>query len=415
MALNFIKNIHTDLMSLGKEDRRHIFLVAFNLFAILFSYPFIRSTSEAMFIDYYGAKSTPVVWIFSVIVLSITVFIFNLLQKRRNVFFLYASVCILTTVSFVSCNLLYMNGFKAIVFPYFIWKEVYIILLVHLSIGFLNSKVKKEVARLTYGPLGALGSLGGFLGGIGVAKLIPFINKGYSPGNGLVYAGLIGTLIIFSTVFLFHSEKTFLISDTEKESPLKSLQSKYDYVFLIGAIVLLSQFTINLANFKFNLGVEQYIQGAEEKGEFLASTYSKVNLLSFIFQIFLIPIILKLFHERKVHLSIPLIFGGAYLFTQLSSGFIPIAFLFIIYKGIDYSLFSTAKEMLYFPLDSIQRYGAKYVVDMIVYRFSKMLISVILIYYTSDKFIDISLSICLFVWVLLVIALQKYKFEKDRV
>ena len=52
---------------------------------------------------------------------------------------------------------------------------------------------------------------------------------------------------------------------------------------------------------------------------------------------------------------------------------------------------------------------------MIVYRFSKMLISVILIYYTSDKFIDISLSICLFVWVLLVIALQKYKFEKDRV
>ena len=177
----------------------------------------------------------------------------------------------------------------------------------------------------------------------------------------------------------------------------------------------MSQFTINLANFKFNLGVEQYIQGAEEKGEFLASTYSKVNLLSFIFQIFLIPIILKLFHERKVHLSIPLIFGGAYLFTQLSSGFIPIAFLFIIYKGIDYSLFSTAKEMLYFPLDSIQRYGAKYVVDMIVYRFSKMLISVILIYYTSDKFIDISLSICLFVWVLLVIALQKYKFEKDRV
>ena len=64
MALNFIKNIHSDLMSLGKEDRRHIFLVAFNLFAILFSYPFIRSTSEAMFIDYYGAKSTPVVWIF---------------------------------------------------------------------------------------------------------------------------------------------------------------------------------------------------------------------------------------------------------------------------------------------------------------------------------------------------------------
>ncbi len=414
MNLSFFTDIHKELFSLGKEDKKHILLVAFNLFAILFSYPLIRSTSEAMFIDYYGAKSTPIVWILSVVALSITVFIFNKVQTKRNVFFLYASVSIFTTLIFSICNFLYLEGFKAVVFPYFIWKEVYIILLVHLSIGYLNSKVKKEIARLTYGPLGALGSLGGVLGGLAVSGLIPFFNTEIKVGTGLVYTGLLGAAVIFLTIFLFRSEKTFLTFENKKKSPLKALQGNYDYVFLVAFIVLLSQFTINLANYKFNIGLENYVSGAEEKGAFLGSIYSKINIISFLFQIFLIPVILKLFHEKKVHLSIPIIFGLTYLATQFSFGFLPVATLFVVYKGVDYSLFSTAKEMLYFPLAKTQRYGAKYIVDMIVYRFSKMLISIVLIYYTSDLFIDVSLSVCLILWVFAVIFLQKFKLQKEQ-
>ena len=165
MVFKTIKNIHTEFLNLEQKDRKSILLVAFNLFFVLFSYPMIRSVSTAIFVDYYGAKNTPWVWILSVVGLAISVSLFNKWQKKRSVFFLYSNISIITTILFVVFNILYKLGYNFVAYPFAIWKEVYIILLVHLSIGYLNSKVDYRVAKLTYGPLGALGSLGGVLGG----------------------------------------------------------------------------------------------------------------------------------------------------------------------------------------------------------------------------------------------------------
>ncbi len=401
-----IKNIHREFMLLNKEDRRNILLVAFNLFLVLFSYPLVRATSTAMFIETYGAKSTPVIWILSVVLLSLSVLLLNFLQKKRSVFFLYSFVSILTTIVFVVCNLLYAIDLKQIAYLYAVWKEVYIILLVHLSIGYLNSKVSHETARLTYGPLGALGSLGGVLGGLCVAKVIPFFNSMYGDGSGLILSGMLGAGIICITTILFHSENSFLVQ-REKPSPLNSIKNKANYVIIISLIVMLSQFVINLANFKFNLGVESYVSGAEGKGVFLGKIYSSVNFVSFIFQIFLIPILLKVFREQKVHLLIPVIFLAIFVSSSFSLGFAPVAIMFVAMKGVDYSLFSTAKEMLYFPISKEARYGAKYIVDMVVYRFSKMLISLVLLTFTSITFVNSMMALCLILWLILVVYMIK--------
>ena len=52
-----------------------------------------------------------------------------------------------------------------------------------------------------------------------------------------------------------------------------------------------------------------------------------------------------------------------------------IAAVFIIMKGVDYSLFAATKDVMYHPLLSLQKYGAKYITDMFVYRTSKALIA----------------------------------------
>ena len=80
------------------------------------------------------------------------------------------------------------------------------------------------------------------------------------------------------------------------------------------------------------------------------------------------------------HLSIPLMYGASFLFSLIMGGsLIPITVTFVIFKGVDYSLFGSAKELLYFALDDIQKYGAKYGADMITYRLAKGVISLILI------------------------------------
>jgi len=165
-----------------------------------------------------------------------------------------------------------------------------------------------------------------------------------------------------------------------------------------------------LANYKFNLGLEGHVFGAEGKGAFLGKVYSAINFVSFSFQVFLIPIILKLVKVRSLHVSIPLIFSMLFIGTITFEGsFTPVAILFIIYKGLDYSLFSTAKEMLYFPLTQVQKFGAKYVVDMIVYRASKMLISAILLFVLVPFWVDAILGICLIIWTILTVLLYMQK------
>lgn len=400
MSKNIIKKIHEEFLNLNIVDRKNIILVAINLFAILFSYPFIRSASTAIFVEFFGAKNTPWVWILSVLGLIFSVGLFNKWQTKKSIYYLYKAIVVLTVVIFSFCNLLYFNGYDWVAFPYYVWKEVYIVLLVHLSIGYLNSKVDYKVAKLTYGPLGAIGSFGGVLGGVLTSKLVPFVNN-YQAGLGLLFIGVLGIVIVLSTLLLFRSTKNDFLNSKKEETPLSSVTDVKGHVFLMASVVMISQFVINLANFKFNLGLEQYITGAQGKGEFLGKVYSFINLISFVFQVLLIPIILKVFRVKWVHISIPVIFSLLLLSTFSGLGFVPVTILFVSYKGLDYSLFSTAKEMLYFPLSKTQKFGAKYIVDMIVYRSSKMLISSVLILFNTAIFVDSLLVICLIIWIIL--------------
>ncbi|EQC47103.1 membrane protein [Bacteriovorax sp. Seq25_V] len=415
MIFSTIKNIHQEFVNIDKKDRRNILAVAFNLFLVLFSYPMIRSASTAIFLEKFGAKNTPLVWILSVIALSLSVTLFNRFQKKKDVFFLYNFVVFVTVIFFLICNGLYYLDFSYSSYFYYVWKEVYIILLVHLSLGYLNASVEYKVAKLTYGPLGALGSLGGVLGGIATNKFIPWMNA-INGGHGVFFVGLLGVTVVALTHFVFRStgESVHLKQDQKKElSPLRSVRDVKSYVFLVASIVAISQFVINLANYKFNLGIEGSVNGLEEKATFLGNVYSNINLISFLFQIFLIPIILKFIKVKWVHFFIPFIYILIF-FTTLGpvGGFIPVTILFVTYKGLDYSLFSTAKEMLYFPLLDVQKYGAKYIVDMIVYRASKMVISAVLLIYNTAFFVDCTLGICLIVWIILTAFLFTKKHDR---
>lgn len=403
---NFITNIHKEFVGLTDQNKKHILRVAFNMFLLLFSYPLIRSASTAIFVEAYGAKNTPAVWILSVAALALFVSLFNKLQKTKNVFYLYKVVCLSTVAMLLICNIMYYFKFNPSAYFYYVWKEVYIVLLVHLCLGYLNAKLDYKIARITYGPLGALGSFGGVLGGEATNFLIPWVNQNLASGFGLIFVGVLGVLILIISGLIFKNTKDEILllkqEVPNRNSPLGSIKEVKSYVFLIAAIVAISQFVINLANFKFNLGLEQFVSGAEEKGAFLGKVYRNINFLSFLFQILIIPIIFRYFKVKWVHFFIPFIYTLVF-FTTLGpiGGFAPVTVLFVIYKGLDYSIFSAAKEMLYFPLTEMGRYGAKYIVDMIVYRASKMLISVVLLYYNTAFFVDCTLGICLIVWVVL--------------
>jgi ATP:ADP antiporter, AAA family len=378
------------------------------MFLLLFSYPLIRSTTTAVFLDAYGAEKSPHAWLLSILILALGISIYNFFQQKLKINRLYLITVLFSTVCFTVLNFAFSNGQTWAAYFLYVWKEVYIVLLVHMSLGFLNASINLSLAKIIYGPLGAVGSLGGVLGGL----LTSSLTKSYSI-EAIFYLGLLFVFLSGLLFFFLSGNKGFL-SEKNNQRPLQSLTKIKKYVVLIAAIVMLSQFCINLMNFKFNLLFTELFTDPLSKTNFLGKLYSAINGLSLVVQLLVIPIAFKFFKLLTVHRSMPLLYLLGLVFSFfLGTGILPVAGCFLFMKGLDYSLFAAAKELLYFPLEKGQKYGAKYLVDMITYRFSKGLISFFLIFMQAPQVINFLLMTFLLLWFILLIPLFKAYRESE--
>lgn len=402
-----------ELKAFTRSQKIHLAYLAMVMVFLLFSYPLIRSSTTALFIQSFGAKNTPLVWIYSVLSLVVMVTLNNKLQTKLNLQKLFLGVSVLSLLILGGAGLLFELGVSQMPYVLYVWKEVYIVLLVHMTIGYLNASVRVEEARLFYGPFGALGSLGGIAGGVWTGQLTESL--------GTVQILWVGLVFVALAAFCFwKTDRSYNIPARPNQkrplSPLSSVAEVKVYVGLLVGVIVLSQFTISLVNFKFNLVFETLVGGASEKTAYLGRLYAWINVLSLSVQLFLVPLLLSRVKLFKVHLGIPFIYLAMAALTVLS----PLGWLFIVsgsfivMKGLDYSLFAAAKELLYFPLTLEQKYGAKYLADMVFYRFAKGLISFVLLFFQTHWAVNTMLIGCLVVWMgLLVPLFQQAKKLKE--
>jgi len=402
---NYFDDLKKMLLELSSEKKRGLILGSISLFFLFFSYPMIRSAAEAIFLDTYGAKKSPHVWFYSIIALSFTVTLFNKFQTSNSVHKVYWGIGSITAAIF--CIALYFlhSGQNIFAYIFYIWKEVYIVLMVHSVLAFINSILSYKVAKTIYGPMGALGSIGGILGGV-------ITSSSSSVLGGAEGIALIGTFFILISCSFFQMTGTKFdqldkIDNRKNESPLHSILEVKNYVFLIAFVIILTQFCINLTNFKFNILLERFVHTKSEKVSYLGNLYSAINGISLFMQVLIIPLLFNIVKNRTIHFFIPIFF---FLVSGLSFSFggatlFPVMLTFVLFKGTDYSLFAAAKEMLYFPLIARQKFGAKYVVDMLIYRMAKGVISLVLVFYQSETFVEYCLAICLIAWIFVLIPL----------
>lgn len=404
-----IKKYSSFFKEIEASKRSEILLVGLVMFGLLLTYPLIRSTTDALFLEHFKARNSPLVWLLSSVVLIAAITFISKLQKKVRIQHLFLSVTLASAVLFLIGGLLEQSGQHEVLFGLYALKEAYIVMLVHMALAHLNNVVSLEQAKFIYGPLGAFGSLGGIMGG---ALVSPFVS-GFGSQMILTYLpiSLIGIGLIFSLTRTSVSEAREQIKPTPALSPLSSVASVWQYVMWIAIMIALTQFAINMGQFLFNLHFEKLFISADAKAQGLGKVFMSINILSLTVQVLLTPIILKTFKTSTVHALIPLLY---LLAIALGFGLMPASFLmvggaFVLMKGVDYSLFSAAKELLYFPLDATQKYGAKYIVDMVIYRLSKGLISTILIFYQSIFLVQSLLMLILVLWALTLIPLFRQR------
>ncbi|MBL7665955.1 MAG: hypothetical protein JNM93_12540 [Bacteriovoracaceae bacterium] len=396
--------------NLTTEERRHFFLLFLTDFLILFSYPFFRASTTTLFLESYGAKSSPQAWFAAILVIAIVIGVINFSQKKWGIHRIYSGLTMFSVLIFFGLYGAYEKGQNEVAFMLFVWKEAYIVLVFHLLIGYCNNFFSAEQAKVFYGPLTGIGSLASMLGG--------FATAGVSETLGVTGVIVVGSaLLVLSIPSFWPTPRLGLKKQIEnKITPLKSIQGVGPYVFCIAAIVILSQFILTITELKFNVLFEQIIPISADRTAYLGYMYSAINGFALVLQFIIFPLVLSKVSNRVLHYCIP----GLYLLLAIlglgvgAQYLMFAAIVFIVFKGTDYSVFAVAKEFLYQNLSYWQRYGAKYIADMFCYRSGKAFSSLLLIYFQSELMLSVFLYSCLALWFVTLYFLFKFQRQEPR-
>jgi AAA family ATP:ADP antiporter len=401
-----MKNFFQFYNELDKETKRTSFFVFLTYFFVLFSYPLVRSATGAMFYDVYTSDQYSMATFIGVIALMVIIGINNKLQAKIGIHKLYLTTGILSILTLLFSFVGYKYGVKWMAYALFATKEAYIVLLVHTCLAFANALYNLADFKKLIGPLGAAGSLGGIIGG----QLTSVLAKSYGTDT-VFFASLI--VILFTVLSFYGTRKSHIkgLEPNKSITPIKAVRGIKKYVFLIGAVVALSQFVIYIADLQFNIVFEKVVTSKDDRTAYFGEFYSYINMFSLFLQFVVLPFLLVRVNTKSLFLFIPvlylvLVLGG--LSFGVSSLFV-IGSVFVTMKGVDYSLFAAAKEVMFHPLLSLQKFGAKYITDMFVYRSAKAIIAFIF-----AQFINIEMNflsqlqfVFLSLWVVAIILLFK--------
>lgn len=341
-------------------------------------YEFIRSPAESIFLHTFGADYKPYALSAVPVMMGILIYCYGwMLSKLGSLKALLGSMIFAICV-FVFSFFAVKTGNKAVVFFIFIFKESYIVILVEQYWSFINSTLKSSEAKVYNGPIAGFGAFGPIVAGFIISR---FALNWHTESFILFSAAVLVPAGIFAYLGYFIAGEP--VPDKEEVHGKKghlhlTILKENRTVLLIAVVIFLTQVLSTVLDLRFSQLVQDAIPDKDSKTGYLGGFWMKVNAFSFIMQFLLTPLLLKFLPIRHVQVSIPLVHLITCGFLIVSPSLAVASISFLLFKGLDYSIFRASKETLYIPFSYDTRYRAKQVADAFTYRFSKGFISICL-------------------------------------
>jgi ATP:ADP antiporter, AAA family len=335
-------------------------------FAVMVSYGLARPLANALFSTYFeavdllwGMAATPVV-----VTLLLWPYGYALRAWGPR---LTLALSTILSIGLLVVPLAFRN--PATTFFLYVWKDVYVVLLVEQFWAFANSHYSVERSKKAYGLLLFIGGLGAICGNQLVERLSQPL------GSWTVLAGaplvLIPFVLLMDRAFAAGADGTMSgKSEQASGESLWQLMRRSRYLLGIAAVVGLGQVMAGTLDVVFHEHVYTGISSVDERAAFGGRFWFWVNAGSMVLQV-LTPVALRLLAVPLLLLVVPMTHLVAVGALLVHPGLWTAALAFAWFKMVDYSLFRASKEVLYVPLDFDARYRAKMLIDMTVYRVTK--------------------------------------------
>ncbi len=378
---------------------------------IIASYGFARPVTDSLFVLHHGAESLPKAYLISPFVTALAMAVYNHYNNRYSLLRLLGFGAVVSIVCMLVALGAYEMRIPGSVYGLYVWREVYMVVLIEIFWSLADSLFSLKAARKSYGLVLAISSIGG-LSNLAVGMLAG------THGTQMALLGVIPCLgmcvflawcfsksLGIQPVFVEKKNKAF---GTQGLSVV--LASKYllPLLFLIGIV----QISISLIDIQFNIFLAQSYPDTDARTAIIGQVHTIDNVIAAFLQFFA-GYIIKFAGMGGVFVGVPLILSAALVGFISAPRFFSAAILKITSKCFDYSLFRASKEMLYIPLTHEEKTKGKALIDILVYRIAKSSAAILMIGLLAVGLATYTMHIVLFLmiaWILLaVLIVKRYK------
>ncbi len=354
------------------------------------TYALASGASQSLFISTYGAKRLPWAWLAVAVGSAVVTYVLAQAAKKTDIVRLFGRSCIVSALSLTALLLAHAWHMPHSSFALFVWKDIYIIVLVELFWTFANVAFNLRSAPRTYGFFCAAGSFGSVSGGLALGPL----------GNTMGTANMMWlilpmlALIGFGTIALAKNATINRLDHVPAEAqntPAAKLW-RNPYLLRLAALVAVAQAMITLTEFRFSSMLEANYTSEADRTHLIGLVSAVTNTLSFVVQLVSAQIFAA-FGLQRTLLALPWMLGVIFLSTLTKPGLVTTSACQIAGKTVDYSLFRAAKEMLYIPLSYAEKTQGKAFVDIFMYRIARGCASMLLLLLAARPQADFLLGI----------------------
>lgn len=376
MSLSLLAKLRAEVSSFSSKEK--LFLLAAMLCSYFISadYAIIRSVSNSLFIQSFGSKAFPYAWLLSIPFNLAVVTLYNKYLTRLGCFKIFVVIASLVVIG--NCMAaMHISSYANIPFLFYVWKDVYVMLMFQLLWSVIHSTVELSKARYLYGLLFGIGAIGGLSG-----SLVPGFLAVTMGSESLLFSTLPLYLLLGASYYLLIKNSGSIdrkVDDGMKKST--SLKESFTLIAsskLLMAILLMVTFmqvTATITDFQFNTYLEKLYPEKDLRTQYFGRLLSFGNILTMSFQFIGVYVFIRYLGKFKTHLMVPMILCLNGLVFVLYPVFGVISYAFLMIKCFDFSVFNVIKEMLYIPLKTEEKFRAKALIDVFMYRGAKVFAS----------------------------------------
>ena len=367
-------SVKEEFLGLSAKEKLFILYAMICGFLICAEYGIIRPVSNSLFIHAYSTEWMPYAWLAAVPVNLLAVALYNRFLAKWGCIKMFVVIASLVLFGHVFCALFFQKIF-ALAFIFYIWKEIYILLMLQQLWSVIHTTIKMNHAKYLYGIIFGVGGIGSLCG-----SLIPSFCAQTLGSEALLYFSLplYVLLILFYRHLIKNSEALNLKEELciSKSAPLMhgmKLIAGSKFLLFILCLVAFMQISSSLIDFQFNYYLEELIPDKDLRTQYFGRILSMVHFATIAMQFLGSFLLLQFLGLNKTHLLIPLTFIFFCMGTLVFPTAALISLSFIAVKSFDFSLFGVVKEILYVPLKTDEKFRAKAIIDIFAYRTSKSL------------------------------------------